>query len=444
MTVPDYDSKSCVVVGYGQTGRAVAAFLQENGGNVVVYDDRAQDLEQGSPDVEIRKVDKRFAIVARTADLVVVSPGVPLSHPVFKSGAKPISEIELAFRHTDVPMIAVTGTNGKTTVTTLISDMLSRAGFRVKAVGNIGTSIISHLEEQVDYFIVEASSFQLATVDAFRPKVAVWTNFSPDHLDWHQSLDNYHSSKARIFSNQVGGDFAVVNGGDPAVSPAPVQSGVVRLTFGTGNFDFGVSADGKSLTYDGNAFVEISDLKRRLPHELENGLASAAAAWCVGASLDTVAESLRAFSGLPHRVEFVANYKGVNYFNDSKATTPASVVAAVGGFESVILIAGGKNKGLDLSLLKSVAPRLKGVIAIGDSAPEITELFAGSSFDVEQGESMAAAISIAGSIAESGDTVLLSPGCTSFDWYCSYAERGDDFRRLVLDLVGGMAHGRPL
>lgn len=427
-----YAGKRAVVIGYGITGKAVAEFLHRNGAVVRVYDDKFDQLGPHDPEVMISAVDGQLKSNVERADLVLVSPGVPRSHPVFEFAESPISELELAFRHTVTPMVAVTGTNGKTTVTTLITEMLTRSGLRAKAVGNIGTSIISMLDEDVDYFVVEASSFQLATISRFRPKVAVWTNFSPDHLDWHQGLDHYLASKARVFENQRPGDIAVVNEGDAVVSKVDLPSGVQRVGFGLGNFDFGLSDDGSALIANGVPYLRLSEMVRTLPHDLENALASSAAASSVGAGLDQIADVLRGFKGLPHRVEFVAQVDGVSYYNDSKATTPASVMAAVAGFSSVVLIAGGRNKGLDLSPLAALAPRLRAVVAIGDSADDLVAVFSKAGrVRVVKASSMAEAVSSARELALADDVVLLSPGCTSFDWYGSYGERGDDFRRAV-------------
>ncbi len=432
MSGPVYAGKRAVVIGYGITGKAVTEFLQRNGAVVRIFDDNFDQLGLEDPQVMISAVDGELKSSVERADLVLVSPGVPRSHPVFEFAESPISELELAFHHTVTPMIAVTGTNGKTTVTTLITEMLTTSGLRAKAVGNIGTSIISMLDEDVDYFVAEASSFQLATISRFRPKVAVWTNFSPDHLDWHQGLDHYLASKARVFENQKPGDVAVVNEDDPVVSKVDLPSGVQRVGFGLGAFDFGLSDDGSALIANGVPYIRLSEMVRTLPHDLENALASSAAAFSVGAGLDHIADVLRRFKGLPHRVEFVAQIDGVLYYDDSKATTPASVVAAVAGFSSVVLIAGGRNKGLDLSSLASLTPKLRAVVAIGDSADELVAIFSKAGCTrVVKASSMAEAVSSARELALVDDVVLLSPGCTSFDWYGSYGERGADFKRAV-------------
>jgi len=427
-----YQGKRAVVIGFGITGKALTEFLLHNGAIVRVYDDKANQLDFLDSEVVISGVDGQFRSNIEEADLVLVSPGVPRSHPVFEFAENPISELELACRHSVTPIIAVTGTNGKTTVTTLITEMLTASGLRAKAVGNIGTSIISMLDQELDYFVVEASSFQLATIVSFRPKVAVWTNFSPDHLDWHQGIEHYQASKARIFENQKLGDVAVLNEVDPVVSRVSLPSGVERVGFGMGYFDFGLSGDGSALTANGVPYLRISEMMRTLPHDLENALASSAAAFSVGIGLDKIAEVLHSFKGLPHRVELIGSIDGVTYYNDSKATTPASVMAAVGGFSSVVLIAGGRNKGLDLSPLSSLEPNLKAVVAIGDSADELVAVFSRTgSVKVVKASSMTEAVSMARELASADDVVLLSPGCTSFDWYTSYVERGEDFIRVI-------------
>lgn len=432
-----YSGQRVIVVGYGLTGKSVAEFLRKNGADISVYDDRAREIER-SEEVGLLEIDASFEAAVRDADLVVVSPGVPRSHPVYRYAKSPISELELAFRHTTTPIIAVTGTNGKTTVTTLVTEMLARAGMKVRAVGNIGTSMVSLVDEVLDFFVVEASSFQLATISSFRPKVAVWTNFSQDHLDWHLSPEHYLASKRRIFENQLPGDVAVVNGSDAAAMSSRIQSGVNRVTFGLGAFDFGLSGDGV-LTERGRELLRVSDLPRSLPHDIENALASAAVAFSVGVQQELIALTLRQFKGLPHRVEFVRTVDKVKYYDDSKATTPASVTAAVSGFDSVVLIAGGKNKGLDLSPLATVAAKLRAIVAIGDSADEVTKAFSGSGRPMLKASSMTEAVEASRSLALPGDVVLLSPGCTSFDWYSSYAQRGEDFRRIVEGIMSSGA-----
>jgi UDP-N-acetylmuramoylalanine--D-glutamate ligase len=397
----------------GVTGQAVARRLRHDGVDVMAYDDAAGDVLPDFLDV----------------DLVVPSPGVPPSHPVYdlarRSGVPVVSEIELAFRSATMPLVAVTGTNGKTTVTTMVAAMLVESGMTAVAAGNIGLPLIEAVAQPVDVVVAEVSSFQLQYTDSFRPRVAVWLNFAEDHLDWHPSMAEYASAKARVFNAEV----AIANADDPVVMRYAPDGAV---TFGAvGEWTV---RRGMLLAPGGVELLPVDALPRALPHDVANSLAASAAAVAAGASLDACRAVLRSFAGLPHRVQLVSDAGGVRWYDDSKATTPASVVAALQGFESAVLIAGGRNKGLDLGALRAGADRVKSVVAIGDAAAEVEAAFAGVRRVVRAG-SMAEAVDAAGAAAEPGDVVLLSPGCASFDWYSSYAERGDDFARLVKERV---------
>lgn len=414
-----------LVVGMGVTGQAVSRHLRGEGWQVTGYDD--------SPDRS--DTDDLDAAVAG-AELVVVSPGVPAGHRVFdvadRHGRSVLSEIELASRLATAPIVAVTGTNGKTTVTTMTAAMLHEAGLVAVAAGNIGLPLIDAAAQKVDVLVVEVSSFQLQHTDSFRPRVAVWLNFSSDHLDWHPSLEHYAAAKARVWANQTADDAAVVNADDPVVMAHAASAPSRLVTFGQAG-EWRVK-DGNLTAPDGEVVIPAAAMPRALPHDLANALAATAAATAAGASLDSCRSVLASFTGLPHRVQFVSDAGGVRWYDDSKATTPASVVAALTGFESVVLIAGGRNKGIDLSPLRDEASRVRAVVAIGDAADEIAAVFAGVR-PVVAAHSMAEAVERAADLAEPGDAVLLSPGCASFDWYRNYGERGDDFARLVRERV---------
>ena len=407
------------------TGAAVSRHLRAEGWDVVGYDDR--------PD---RSDTADLAGAVAEAELVVVSPGVPAAHRVFSLAAERavpvVSEIELAARTATAPIVAVTGTNGKTTVTTMIAAMLNEAGLAVVAAGNIGLPLIEAVAQPLDALVVEVSSFQLQYTDSFHPSVAVWLNFASDHLDWHPSLEHYAAAKARVWANQTADDTAVVNADDEVVMKAVASAPSRVVTFGrTGEWRV---VDGALTTPDGDVVIPVSELPRRLPHDIANALAATAAATAAGASLDSCRSVLASFAGLPHRVQLVSDAKGVRWYDDSKATTPASVVAALEGFESVVLIAGGRNKGIDLTALRAGADRVRAVVAIGDAADEVAAAFDGIR-PVAVAHSMQEAVDQAADLAEEGDVVLLSPGCASFDWYRNYAERGDDFARLVREKV---------
>ncbi|MDQ6839896.1 MAG: UDP-N-acetylmuramoyl-L-alanine--D-glutamate ligase, partial [Actinomycetota bacterium] len=372
---------------------------------------------------------------------VVVSPGVPIAHPVFAAaaaaGVAVRSEIEvgwrvLAGRVGPRPLlVAVTGTNGKTTVTTEVAAMLAATGLRVATAGNIGTPLVDVADADLDVIVAEVSSFQLSGTDGWHPDVSCWLNFSPDHLDWHRSLDDYASAKARIWANQGPGDTVVVNADDDAIvgMAGTVDAGARLVTFSTtGPADYHLDRD--TLMESDRILAHRADLVRALPHDVANALAALAVARAAGASPQGCVGALRGANPLPHRVELVAEADGVAWYDDSKATTPASVLAAVAGFDSVVLIAGGRNKGLDLGVLVAGAPPIRHAVAIGDATGEV-ESALGPVVPVTRAATMVDAVALAGAVAQRGDAIVLSPGCASFDWYRSYAQRGDDFARLV-------------
>jgi UDP-N-acetylmuramoylalanine--D-glutamate ligase len=417
-----------LVVGLGVTGRAIVPLLTADGHEVVVLDDRVDD------DTRAAAADLGVELTQDVAldgiGMVVPSPGVPAAHPVFgaaaAAGVPVVSEIELAWRRAPMPLVAITGTNGKTTVATLVADMLHTV-----AAGNIGLPLVEAVTRDVPVVVAEVSSFQLQHTDGFRPRVAAWLNMAEDHLDWHPTMAHYAAAKSRIWANQRDDDVAIGNDDDDVVRTALAHAPARRQTFGAEG-DWRV-ADGVLVGPPGEV-VPVARLPRALPHDVANALAACAAATAAGASLDDCRAALVSFRGLPHRVEPVGDAGGVRFYDDSKATTPASVLAALQGFPSVVLICGGRNKGLDLRVLRSEAPRLRAVVAIGDAADEVVAAFEGAA-PVHVARSMDAAVRMAVDAARPGDAVLLSPGCASFDWYGSYAERGEDFRRAVAELA---------
>lgn len=430
-----------LVVGMGVTGEAVARWLLSQGESVTAVEDRPTDAARARGEavgvrlIEAPRPDELDQLV-RDASMVVPSPGVPVGHPVFAlaeaAGVPVVSEVELAAERARVPIVAITGTNGKTTVTTLVTSMLERSGLDAVAAGNIGRPLIEAAAAETGVLVAEVSSFQLQFTRRFRPVVAVWLNLSEDHLDWHPSMAHYAAAKARVWANQGPGDVAIVNSDDPAVlaASAGVPSGVRVVTFGSDG-DWRVS-DGRLRGPLGLDLGPVADLPRRLPHDVANALAAAAAADAVGARPADSRAALLAFRGLPHRVQLIGEAGGVRFFDDSKATTPASVLAALAGMDTVVLIAGGRNKSLDLSTLAEGARHVRAVVAIGEAAGEVEAAFSGVR-PVIQASSMEDAVSEARRLAQPGDTVLLSPGCASFDMYPNYGARGDHFAAVVHD-----------
>ena len=453
-----------LVVGFARTGRAVAARLRRLGSTVTVVDDRAIEGGQavaGALGVALHEAPppEKTKRLAEDASLVVVSPGVPPAHPAVQAAPaeRLISEIELAYRLSDVPIVAITGTNGKTTVTSLAAEMLRASGVNAVAAGNIGTPLVevvpgpgedrgSPPSRRPALVVAEVSSFQLALSRWFRPTVGTWLNLAEDHLDWHAGMEEYAAAKARIWANQLASDVEVANASDVVVL-SWAQRGAGRLvTFGEGG-DYR-EVGGRLLSPGGETIVAVEELRRSMPHDRINVLAAAATALEAGATLDGCAAAARTFEVAPHRVELVATAGGVRYYDDSKATTPSAVGAALEAFGPVLLVAGGRNKGLDLRAIREHAAALpaltvRAVVAIGEAAGEVAAAFEGFA-PVVAASSMAEAVELAARLAVPGDSVLLSPGCASFDWYSSYAERGEDFARHVrARLAGEPAGARP-
>jgi UDP-N-acetylmuramoylalanine--D-glutamate ligase len=445
-----------LVVGFGVTGAAVARALMGHGHDVVAVDDdpgpaaRAAAEDLGLDLAQAPAADELAALVA-AAEAVLPAPGLPARHPVFTlaraAGVPVLSEFDLASWWDDRPLLAITGTDGKTTVTTLVRDMLVASGTAAVAVGNTPVPLVAAIDDPAtDVFVVEASSFRLEHSQRFAPTVGTWLNFAPDHLDSHPDLASYEAAKAGIWRDQSAEQVAVGNADDRVVARHLAGARARHVTFGlAGNADFrlvGGARTGGRLTGpaagrgDDVEIARVEDLGRSLPHDIANGLAAAATALAGGASVDGVRRGLLEFRGLPHRVALVGEAGGVRFYDDSKATTPHAAATAIAGFESVVLIAGGRNKGLDLRMLAESAGSIRAVVAIGEAAPEVTAAFDGVR-PVTRAGSMQEAVRAAADLAKPGDAVLLSPGCASFDWYGSYGERGDDFARAVREVAGG-------
>jgi UDP-N-acetylmuramoylalanine--D-glutamate ligase len=438
-----------LAVGLGKTGEALARWAARTGAATIVVDDhpdrddfeaRAQTVHDlgvevvGAPDVT------SLTRLVERADLVVPNPAVPEHHPVFaiarRAGVPVISEIELAWRELDGAgrrVIAITGTNGKTTVTTLVTAMLNAAGMRAIVAGNIGHPLLDAATDDVDVVVAEVSSFQLAYVERFRPHIAVLLNLAEDHLDWHASFDRYVDAKARIVENQRASDVLVFNGDDPVVRGVAARAPGRTVAFTlTGDVGYRVASD-RLVDAAGTTIIATGDLPRRLPIDLANNLAAAAAAGAAGVPTDAMAAALRSFAGLPHRVTLVGQSGGVQFYDDSKATNPHATLHALAAFPSVVLIAGGRNKNNDLTVLRE-AGNIRAVVAVGEAADEVDKAFTGTR-PVTRAGTMHDAVRAAAAAAQPGDAVLLSPACSSWDWYRNYAERGDDFAREVTLLI---------
>ena len=436
-----------LVYGLAIAGRAVASELVSRGEKVILVDDiesssHAEFARSLKSEIRIRPSSVELDDLLQQSDRVVPAPGVPETHNLFEASRrlqKPVmSEIELAYRieqqsSSPRPMVAVTGTDGKTTTTLMAAAILNSAGKRTLAVGNTETPLIAALRTDAQAFSVECSSFRLALTQTFRAKASVWLNFAPDHLDWHSSLNSYHEAKAKIWAHLMSSDVAVVPMHDPSITKAAKSSGARVVSFGSDSGDYHVSNG--VLTCPAGEILHRTEMARSLPHDVTNALAAAAITIEAGlANTSQVAQALRSFVNAPHRIEFVVESDGVRWFNDSKATSPHASSVALNSFDSIVLIAGGKNKDLDLTEMAKNSEKVKAVVAIGSAADEIAAAFS-SVCQVQIAGSMRDAVDCASKFATSGDVVLLSPGCTSYDWYKNYGERGTDFKNEVLKLI---------
>jgi UDP-N-acetylmuramoylalanine--D-glutamate ligase len=429
-----------LLVGFGLTNQAVARALLSRGHTVTVADDAPSDAVRAAADdigIELVVAPDDAAIDALVADagLVVPAPGLPDRHPAFARsaahGVATVTELDLAAVWDRRPIVAITGTNGKTTVTTMVAAMLDAAGIACVDAGNNDLPLVAAIDDAApEWFVVEASSFRLGRTHGWAPRVATWLNLAPDHLDVHATHADYEAAKARIWASQATTDVAVGNLDDPVVARHLAAAPARHVSWSTSDptATYRV-ADGDLVGPDG-VILAAGQLPRALDHDVSNALAAAATAEAAGCSRDAVRQVLAGFGPLPHRVAPVATLDGITFYDDSKATVPHATLAAVRGFESVVLIAGGRNKGLDLGTLAEGADHVRAVVAIGDSAAEVAAAFDGLR-PVEVARSMPEAVATAARLAEPGDAVLLSPACASFDWYASYAARGDDFAAAV-------------
>lgn len=443
-------NKKVLVVGLARTGIATALFCAERGARVTATEARAE-AEISEAAAKLRAAGVALELGGHRAetfaeqDLIVPSPGVPPTMAALAAaraiGVPVWSEIELAWRFLRGRLICVTGSNGKTTTTSLIGHILETAHLPVQVAGNIGTPLISRVDLSSDssFTVVEASSFQLECISAFRPDIAVLLNVTPDHLDRHGSMEAYGRAKARMFENQTEEDAAVINA-DDAVAPqyAPSNPGVYWFSR-TKHVASGCYLRGEEIVFrhDGveSVLLERKVIGLRGSHNTENVLGAATAAKLAGVEPAAIAEGVRTFAGVEHRIEYVATISGVEYFNDSKATNVDATLKALDAFSgNVVVILGGKDKGSDFGILRqTLRSRSRLALLIGSAADKIETQLAGA-IPVERAETLDRAVEIASRRARPGDVVLLAPACASFDQFENYEQRGRVFKRLVREL----------
>jgi UDP-N-acetylmuramoylalanine--D-glutamate ligase len=435
-----------LIVGMGKTGNAVANFLNAKGTNIVITDindskkAEAEKFEAKGIKTEIGFHDQS---TFNNADLIIVSPGVPLTIPELISAKDrniPITgELDTVSELIDIPIVAVTGTNGKTTVTTLIGDMLKESGLKVFVCGNIGTPIVDYLSqtEKADVIVAEISSFQLDTSEKFKPDVAVLLNITEDHLDRYESFEDYAISKWSVFKNQTENQIAVINASidNRNNEIQKIDSKISLYSSNTNDINSGSALIGTNDITIANSIIDLAETKLKGTHNRENIAAAALATLAAKGTREGITKGLKNFIPLPHRLQFVKSINKVEYYNDSKATNPDAVARAVECFDkNVLLIMGGQEKDTGFEYLREFfGNKIKKLIVMGDAKEKIANAFAGI-LDIVHAESMENAVTISHQNSEPGDTVLLSPGCASFDMYDSYSQRGFDFIEQVKGL----------
>jgi UDP-N-acetylmuramoylalanine--D-glutamate ligase len=448
----DVKGKRVLVVGLGKSGVASSMFLQARGAKVTVSDAKAEEQLRGEIPALLDKgivveTGKHGERTFRDQDLIVVSPGVPNDVPQLQNarrmGIPVIGEIELSARYLQGQIIAITGSNGKTTTTTLTGEVIAAGGHKALVGGNIGTPAITFVEQSSPetWVVLEISSFQLETIETFRPHIAAILNVTPDHLDRHGSMENYIAAKARIFENQSEKDFAVLNADDPMT--ASMGKGLESQVYWFSRreeVERGAFVRGGRIVFrdaKGERDIMAADeMTLKGLHNLENVLAAVAMGSLAGIEPAAIRQAVKDFKAVEHRLEYVTTVRGVQYFNDSKATNVDATIKALESFPGRIhLILGGKDKGSDYTVLNALLrERVKKVYTIGAAAEKIEGQIAGVVEIVPSG-TLDAAVKKAAEAAEAGDIVLLAPACASFDQFQSYEQRGRVFKEAVHQLA---------
>jgi len=450
MHAMDLNNKRVLVVGLGRSGVASALFLKAHGARVTVSDSKSQEqLREEIPAL----LDQGIAVETgghgertfQNQDLIVVSPGVPVDSPPLVQaralGETVIGEVELASEYLPGPLVAITGSNGKTTTTTLVGEILEKSGMETLVGGNIGTPAIALTAQATrdTAIVLEVSSFQLETIRSFRPKIAVVLNVTPDHLDRHRTFQAYADAKARIFENQQAGDFAVLNAEDPTCLDLSQRTRAEVFWFSRKReVEQGAFVEKGQIVFRREGVREImpvAEVPLKGAHNLENVLAAICAAALMGCAAEKIRGAVCEFKAVEHRLEFVASIRGVDYYNDSKATNVDATIKALESFPANIhLILGGKDKGSDYTVLNDLLrKRVKAVYTIGAAAEKIQSHIQGATNIVPAG-TMDSAVKQAANSAHPGDVILLAPACASFDQFKNYEHRGKVFKELVLAL----------
>jgi UDP-N-acetylmuramoylalanine--D-glutamate ligase len=441
------------VLGLGLSGIAAVHFLVSRGYPVLAWDQNPdKGAELASLPQVTRLTDLQGAFLLGQCQSLLLSPGIPRTHPVLipalAMDTPVINDVEWLFQHcqdqnSPAQFIGITGTNGKSTVTTLVGQMLEHSPYKTKTGGNLGQAALSLWQEETEKYVLELSSFQLESLPRFHPQTAALLNLSPDHLDRYEGMSGYLAAKLNIFAQQGAGDFAVLNGDDPALMAAyhkQADPQVTVIPFSTQKAIPGglYIEEGQLVDHRGErgeAFLACDRLEMTGIHNQANALADAAIALCAGCSKTAVVETLTCFPGLPHRMEWIRTLDDVSYYNDSKGTNVGAVLQSLASFSNrLVLIAGGRDKNSDFSpLVAAIKKHVSHAILMGEAAETLEKLFVDHT-QVERAGSMKEAVEQARKRAKPGEVVLLSPGCSSFDMFNNFEDRGDIFRKAVHEL----------
>ena len=448
----DIKNKNILVIGLGISGVSTAMALDKLGANIFVADSKSElDLKEyieKLKDINVKYFLNNQDIDLENIDLAIKSPGVPFDTYVIKSlnekNIEVITDIELAYRLFKNKFIAITGTNGKTTTTALTGEIFENAKKPHHIAGNIGVGILWEAvnSNEEDIFIVETSSFQLENTIHFKPIISLITNITPDHLNWHKTVEHYTNAKEKVFKNQDEQDFTILNYDDPVLRDMEkeIKSNLIFFS-STKVLDKGIYIENENIVIDNGTdkIVVIRADELRIPgkHNLENALASLGIAWASGIDLEVIRETLREFEGVEHRLEFVKEIEGVKFYNDSKGTNPDASIKAVEAIDApIILIAGGMDKGGGFDeLIDSFNGKVKSLVLLGETGEKLKQTAREKGFlETHIVKDIKESVEKAFELSEAGDNILLSPACASWDMFKSYEERGEEFKKSVYDL----------
>lgn len=446
-------NKRVLVLGLGISGLSTVKALNFLEAQIIVYDSKTEtelkDFFDGIADIHVEKWLNKEKIYLENVDLIVKSPGIPPTSEILieaeKRNIEIMTDIELAYRISPTDnIIAITGTNGKTTTTTLVGEIVKKANYNMHLAGNIGVGILWDMvnAKSDDVFVIEASSFQLENTISFKPAISLILNITPDHLDWHGSFENYTNAKKRIFKNQTQEDFTILNYEDPIIRNMEKETNSNIIWFSVNEkLSKGIYIDGEDIVINnGENIIRVlsyKDIKILGKHNLENVLGSIGVCYAMGIDMEIVAQVLREFKGVEHRIEYVTNIEGISFYNDSKGTNPESTIKAIEAMENpIILIAGGYNKGSEFdNLVKSFNNKVKDLVLLGETKEKIKESAEKVGIkNIHLVEDMKEAVKLSYSLAENKDSILLSPACASWGMYNNFEERGQDFKNAVYAL----------